>query len=152
MTIELLATAPDGWAIVSENGRTYEVRPPYTNDDWHELDRAGVSALVKDSAWIPEQPSIKFATWLQLRQEMQERRIAAATPEQLAEAKSAAAELLTFATAEQAARHLARIEQQLASIGKALHALSQAPAVQDSPELRERIQTLRNQLQANNTP
>lgn len=82
----------------------------------------------------------EFQDMDELCRDLERRRVAAATPEELAAAKDAPKRLLKRATPRQASRHLERIEIELANGNvepskEALRALVASPAVRNEPAL-----------------
>ena len=136
--IELIATAPDGWAIVQQADTIWLLRPPY-----RQRDRDRLTPLQADRALLAEDfesCDASYDGWGQLCRDLEARRAASASDAEREAATTAAANLLARATGPQARRHLERIRsaietRQLRGVEAALFALLQAPAVQQEPSL-----------------
>jgi hypothetical protein len=145
--IELLAAAPDGWAIAREGDRLWLVRPPYFQRDRDGLSAAQVERALMEEDFALEEPVRNFEGWGQLCRELEERRVQGATPEELESAREAALRLLARADAEQARRHLTQIRArlegaQLQGVESALLALLGSRAVQQDPALVSEVHEL----------
>lgn len=150
--IDLLATAPDGWALVRDEKGHWLVRPPYGLAERCRLTEAQVLRAVADEDFSPESQS--FSGWGELCRSLEVRRVEKATHEEVESAGNAAALLLARATAEQARRHLARIRSEInrvhpSRLEATLIALMGSTAVQNDPTMiREVAEMLQLALHA----
>lgn len=150
MMMNLFAAAPDGWALVQQDGESWLFRPPYGRANRYRLGERQLSRVLANGDFETVEHS--FEDWGELCRFLKQRRIESASPEDLESAKDAAERLLKRATPSQAERHLDTIEAQLED-GKchgpenALMVLLEAPAVDQDPDLRKRTVELLRRAQ-----
>lgn len=145
--IELLATAPDGWAIAQEEDQRWLVRPPYGQAERFPLRGQRGELMLADEDFVEEPTPRAFRGWGELCRYLQDIRVQTASMEERLAARDAALRLLTFATAAQAKGHLDKIRARLdasrpTGVDQALHALLGATAVQDDRRLVAEIHEL----------
>ncbi|MBM4059749.1 MAG: hypothetical protein FJ265_01435 [Planctomycetes bacterium] len=138
----LIARSADGWAVVDADGRRWMVKPPYRDDDRQRLTDAQAARALLDEDLHPD--ARDFDGWGDLCRYLAEQRVLEATPEEKERAQVAAAALLRRATPGQLEAHLAQLEKWLRDgrrdgVARALKAMRQAPAVESSPALKDRI-------------
>ena len=143
--IQLIASAPDGWAIACTEEGAWLFRPPYRVRDLTRMTDREVGRALADGDFAPDDWG--FPNWGSLCDYL-EARCGAATPEEREAAPDAAAALLARATVAQARRHLAETRRALATaepdrVDAVLFALLRSPAVQGDQTLVDEIETLR---------
>jgi hypothetical protein len=136
--ITLRAADAGGWALVEADGEQWLVRPPYTLETRARLTLVQVQRAIESEDFVPE--SREFDGWASLCSELGRRRVAAATPEEVAAAADAAERLLARATPKQVRADLGRLEEPLKQgkakqVRRTVLALLRSDAVRADTEL-----------------
>ncbi len=140
--IELIASAPDGWAIVRDHKGLWILRPPYGLEDRDPQTDLQVARALAHEDFVFRH--LEFEGWGSLCRQLQEERIEHASAEELRDAEEVPSKILSEATAEQVESHLEAIEEALRAghFGGArdvLLTLMKADSVRASKDLYDRI-------------
>jgi hypothetical protein len=136
--ITLRAADAGGWALVEADGEYWLVRPPYTLETRARLTLGQVQRAIESEDFVAE--STEFEGWASLCRELGRRRVATATPEEMAAAAEAAERLLARATPKQVRADLERLEGALGQgmakqVRRTVLALLRSDAVRADTEL-----------------
>lgn len=153
-TINLVAWAPDGWAICDDGSAKWLLRPPYRDSDRDRISEYQFSRSLaeEDFEFVERQ----FAGWGELVKAV-ENHLDEEFPTSESEAHAAALSILSRATADQAAEHVAELREMQGSVRKdrfeqVLVALLKSPGVKNDRTLGSEIVALLEASQVSARP